>query len=267
MRFMLMLMMMFACVATCARAQAPIAKHVQDVTVGIDAKTLTSKVYGSGVLISKELTSPTGKVETYNFILTAGHVVSMGRIVGAKRDGRTTEQIIVYPTIHGKKLHLRKNKWEQESSEATILKTGYVHDNIDFAVLLLTDPLSDASATFDLNEPCVGTEVFVGAHFPTQPQAELMVVGGMISTVYTEIEGALHHQADCIVRMGASGGGVFLAHNGACIGITTYQTDMGCAFVPMHIIAEWLEDNNLAWLIHENEDCPSIYTLLRMEIE
>jgi hypothetical protein len=240
------------------------AENARNVTVCVEVKSFIGKSFGSGILITRELRNGVGGLEKFNFVLTAGHVVNRGRISGIKKTDKSTEQIIVYPSLSVAKVRLRKRTLEQESVVANLVRNGKIHDDIDVAVLILKTRLSEESAKFDLNEPCVGTEVYHCASFPGK---DLVTTSGMVSAVYSPYEDGIYHQADCRVKPGSSGGGMFLQSNGDCVGVSCMLTDLGGAFVPSILIYEWLEEHKLEWLMDESLDCPSFGQVERMECE
>ena len=191
-------------------AQNQVIKNIRNLTVGITVETPMGGANGSGILFS---------CNNQTYVLTAGHVVSVARIIGFKRTKTESQQLVAYAPIFieqivdsGKTKKLRK-------FPATIVRNGLIHDNLDVAVLMLIDVDQENNLSFDFNEPDIGTNTLGCGQLL---DSELLTTDGIVSEIYTTTDYGFHHQATNNVQGGFSGGGIFNADNGKCIGINWF---------------------------------------------
>ena len=123
---------------------------------------------------------------------------------------------------------------------------------------MLIDVDQENNLSFDFNEPDIGTNTLGCGQLL---DSELLTTDGIVSEIYTTTDYGFHHQATNNVQGGFSGGGIFNADNGKCIGIITQKTLVGCAFVPSGEILKWLQDNEINWLVDNSEPLDNVLTL------
>jgi hypothetical protein len=239
---------------------ADIAADLQEVSVTIKSKSSE----GSGVIIKRG---------DYNFVLTAGHVISDLRRLRQIIDPRTgsTRNIIEFDEAKViQNIYENGREVGQLEMLAVVICFSDAEYGEDIALLrILKSNFINASVSFYLDDmvPAVGTELYhVGSlhgHFGSNS-----VTTGIISQIGRIHKGKLYDQTNCTAFPGSSGGGVFIKENGECIGLLVRGS--GGTFnllVPIRRIQEWAKRMNVEFVLDPSVRVPSIEDMRKIPIQ
>jgi len=199
---------------------------------------------GTGVLVTRRLGN-----ETRTYVWTAGHVVE-----GLQKVDGTFKEATIY-----QENRCRGKYQGKRTAKATVIAYSSPGEGDDLALLEVQQanfcPLS-VSAKFSLGQAIwpVGTElVHVGCTLGIYDS----VSRGIISQTDRNIleTGRVFDQTSVMAYPGSSGGGVYLASNGECIGLLTRGAGPGLNFiVPTRRMLPWAKKMGIEWAI--NPKCP-----------
>ena len=218
---------------------APPFPQLQAVSVKVDL----GYGCGTGVLVTRQI----GPV-TRTFVWTAGHVVmSLRNDDGTFRNVKITQE----QRVNGK-------YQKTISTDAKVIAYSDPEAGDDLALLeILKDNFAplDVSADFVLGDaaPAIGTElVHVGCTLGLYDSTSR----GIISQTDRNIleTGKMFDQTSCMGYPGSSGGGVYLARGGKCVGLLVRGAGAGLNFiVPSRRMLVWAKKMNVEWAL--NRDC------------
>jgi S1-C subfamily serine protease len=207
---------------------------------------------GSGVLVSRKV----GSVWK-TFVWTAGHVAESLK----KSDGTFGNAVIYQETrSFGKFVSVKR-------TPAKVIAYSEANLEEDLALLeVLEDNFYKGSAWFaDESIPAVGTNlIHVGSTLGIYNSVSL----GIISQTDRDLlnTGKVFDQTSVMGYPGSSGGGVYRADNGACIGLLVRGAGAGINFiVPIRRMLPWAKANGVEWAINPDAPVPLTRTPTNLE--
>ncbi len=226
-------------------------QRLQDQSVRVDISCGPMHGSGSGVIVTRQV----GEVRR-TFIWTAGHVAQVLR----NKDG-TFRNATIHQEWRG------NGAFKCESAvEAKVISYSDPELGEDLALLeVLQDnfsPLS-VSATFMLNDdiPSVGTElIHVGSTLGIYNSVSL----GIVSQTDRDLlkTGKVFDQTTCMGYPGSSGGGVYLASDGRCIGLLVRGVGPGLNFVtPARRMLVWSKKMRVEWAMDPSIAVPTHWNM------
>lgn len=244
-----------------------VAEHLQDISVTIQSKSRYSKSEGSGVLIVRKIDN-----ENVTFVLTCAHVVDNVRNVTTSiMNGQTIKQVEFDQVDIVKELVEDGRKVGEIRMSADVIKYSDADKAHDLAVLMVRSRDFDKSSTrFHLNktQPIIpiGTELYHVGSLLGQFGANSMTSGIMsqVGRIYGKVE---FDQTTVTAFPGSSGGGVFLK-DGTYIGMVVRGAGEGFnLIVPIRRLTQYLQDNEMMWLIDPNIKTPTLQEIESIPIE
>ena len=198
---------------------------------------------GSGVLVTRRV----GNV-TRSFVWTAGHVVA------DQREKAKFKEVTIYRErrINGVVVGV-------ERTPAAVVAYSNAETGDDLAILeIQRDNYSNITAIFDTADvPRVGTPLI---HVGCTLGLFNSVSQGVISQTDRNLLGVgkTFDQTSCMGYPGSSGGGVYSARTGACVGLLARSAGAGLNFiVPVRRIRAWARERGLEWALDPSIPVPT----------
>jgi hypothetical protein len=269
-----------------------LTSHLQDISVTIKSGSAYSKAEGSGVIVTRKVCTDVKKkkVETVNFVWTAGHVIDNLRSVRTVIDPKTgTER----KKIEFKDAQIVKELVEsgrrvgELKMDCKVIKYSDAEDGEDLALLMVRKRdfiSSGASAKFYLEKDDVdnvgvipiGTRLYHVGSLLGQMGANSMT-SGIMSQVGRVLDlgssdGVVFDQTTVAAFPGSSGGGVFLTETsdkqaGCYVGMLVRGA--GESFnliVPVRRMYAWAQKGKVAWAM-DNSKVPNLEDILKLPLE
>jgi len=265
---------------------------LQDISVTIKSGTSYSKAEGSGVIVTRQVCTDVAKkkMETINFVWTAGHVIDNLRSVRTVIDPKTgteRKKIEFKDAQIVKELVENGRRVGELKMDCKVLKFSDSENGEDLALLMVRKRnfiSSGASATFfldknelgDIKVVPIGTRLYHVGSLLGQMGSNSMT-SGIMSQVGRVLElgsgdGVVFDQTTVAAFPGSSGGGVFLTESsgkeaGQYVGMLVRGA--GESFnliVPVRRMYVWAQKGNVAWAM-DNSKVPTLEEILKMPIE
>jgi hypothetical protein len=269
--FLVVVMLLVAANSVTGQDLSKVAPKIQATAVTI----CVGKSCGSGVLITRELVGPDGKLRKYNFVLTCGHVVSGLKKTRTEHSNQFGQ--ITYTT------------WEEAKISQQVVKDGKPvcvinltakvvfysaceeddPDGQDLALLLVQgDKIIDINTTFNVKD-IMGVGVGL-IHCGTPKGQHQSVTTGIVSFVGRGVKfpsGAtsIFDQICVSALPGSSGGGIW-TQDGKYVGMLVRQTDENFnLMIPTRRIKVWADALNAAWIYDVGATLPPLSTIPLMK--
>ena len=266
--------------ATVAMAQAPnkeLYQHLQDVSVTV--KSFAGE--GSGVIVTREITTSNGKTEKVNFVWTAAHVVDGLRSVRTViKDGRPTKIVEFKDAQIVKELVESGRRVGEIKMEAKVIKYSDADNGEDLALLMIRKKgFIDKPTNFHASDDSVpiGTELYHVGSLLGQVGSNSMT-RGILSQIGRVLDlgtgdGVIFDQTSCPGFPGSSGGGVFLSertkgHEGHYVGMLVRGAgETFNLIVPVRRMRKYAKSSGVLWAIDQNAPAPTYDSILKLSIE
>jgi hypothetical protein len=265
-----------------------LASHLQDISVTIKS----SNAEGSGVIVTRKVCTDVAKkkIETVNFIWTAGHVIDNLRSVRTIIDPKTgieRKRIEFKDAQIVKELVENGRRVGELKMDCKVIKYSDAEDGEDLALLMVRKRgfvSETTSAKFYLEKNDIdgikvvpiGTSLYHVGSLLGQQGANSMT-NGIMSQVGRVLDlgssdGAVFDQTTVAAFPGSSGGGVFLTessgkHAGGYVGMLVRGA--GESFnliVPVRRMYKWAQKGKVAWAM-DNSKVPNLEDVFKLPIE
>lgn len=247
-----------------------LAEQLQQVSVTVKSNS----GQGSGVLISRKIDG-----QTVNFVITAAHVVDGLRSVREVIDSKTgqTKKVIEFKDAQIVQEVIEGGRRVGEfKMNAKVIKYSDAERGEDLALLWVRKKgLSEHNTKFFLDGDktvVVGTNLYHVGSLLGQDGANSFLEG-VLSQIGRTIElnngeEVLFDQVNVGAMPGSSGGGVFLKNDGKYVGMLVRGA--GPTFgliVPVRRMWNWVDKNDIEWVMDDSAKIPSLKEILEMPVE
>ncbi len=251
---------------------------LQDVSVTVN----TGSSEGSGVIITRELTTSPGKIETVNFVWTAGHVIdnlrSVRTIIGP--DGSSKKIIEFKDAKIIKELTENGRKVGELTMTAKVIKYSDAEDGEDLALLLVRKKhfIKTGAEFYKGSDPVpIGTELYHVGSLLGQGGHNSMT-RGILSQVGRVLDlgagdGVVFDQTTVTAFPGSSGGGIWLSERsgdnaGQYVGMLVRGAgETFNLIVPVRRMRLWADTHHIQWAIDADVKMPPLDEILKLPIE
>jgi len=251
---------------------------LQEVSVTVN----TGSSEGSGVIVTRELTTSPGNKETVNFVWTAGHVIdnlrSVRTIISA--DGGTRKIIEFRDAKIIKELTENGRKVGELVMTAKVIKYSDAEDGEDLALLLIRKRnfIQEGAVFYQSKDPVpIGRDLYHVGSLLGQGGHNSMTKGimsqvGRVLDLGTG-DGVVFDQTTVTAFPGSSGGGVWLTessgdNSGQYIGMLVRGAgETFNLIVPVRRMRSWSEKQQVRWAIDKDVDAPTLSEILKLPTE
>ena len=267
----------FALCHSAFAADKELYQHLQDVSVTV--KSFAGE--GSGVIVTKEVETRSGKKEKVNFVWTAAHVVDglrSARVV--INDGKPTTVVEFKDAQIVKELVENGRRVGEIKMEAKVIKYSDSENGDDLALLMIRKKgFIDKTTLFYAQDESIpiGTELYHVGSLLGQVGSNSMT-RGILSQIGRVLDlgtgdGVIFDQTSCPGFPGSSGGGVFLSerskgNEGRYVGMLVRGAgETFNLIVPVRRMREYAKKNGVLWAIDEKMQAPPYEEILALPIE
>ena len=236
---------------------------------------------GSGVIITREVRTSANKIETINFVWTAGHVVDGLRSVRTViREGQSRKVVEFKDAQIVKELVENGRRVGELKMDAKIIKYSDAEDGEDLALLMVrkTSFIKSNAAFYSEDTPVpIGTELYhVGSLLGQQGSNSM--TRGIVSQVGRVLslgtgDGTVFDQTTVTAFPGSSGGGVFLSersgnNTGQYMGMLVRGAgETFNLIVPVRRMRSWATEQDVLWAIDLEQEIPALKDILSIPVE
>ncbi len=237
-----------------------LSQDLQDIPQYLENISVTVKTpdsIGSGVVFTRKDSTGTNDI---TFVWSAGHIVSDKEeiivnftipLIVTNAPVLIKEVSILQPVIEDGRL-IKYN-----SMVADVIKISD-NDGEDLSIMRIRGKFYNTNTTnfyYGKKIPKMGTQ-FDTIGSPDNEKGSFST--GVCSFVGRVFEGRVFDQTTLVVYPGSSGGGVFLASNGQCVGITTIMSAPSINYmVPIRRMISWAKRENVEWALNPNVPIPT----------
>jgi hypothetical protein len=235
-----------------------VAEKLQSVSVTIKA----GGSEGSGVIVKRG---------EYNFVLTAGHVVSSLRKTRSVIDSGMDRTVVEFNDASIiQNVYEDGRKVGQVEMTAKVISYSNADSGEDLALLqIIKKNFATESATFYLSNdiPKIGTRLYHVGSLRGEFGSNSLT-NGIINSIGRIYDGKIYDQTSCTALPGSSGGGIFLEENGEYVGMLVRGGgETFNLIIPIRRIREWTNRMGLNFVIDPNVAVPSDEEIRKILIE
>lgn len=245
-----------------------VAKHLQDISVTIKAKSGYSASEGSGVLINRKVDG-----ELVTFVWTCAHVIdNLRQVREVIDDGRPRKVVEFKDAQIVKELVEGGRRVGEMKMDARVVKYSDYEDGHDLALLMVrARDYGKASASFYLSREAEGIVPISTPLYHVGSLLGQMGSNSMTTGIVSQV-GRIHgkrefDQTTATAFKGSSGGGVYL-QDGTYVGMIARGAGEGFnLMIPIRRMRAWADHNDLLWALDPDEKVPSMEDIISISVE